>query len=61
MELTDENFKFYENGRKFSKWVENTMEKGEIACSEKFLLFYRVFKRLIQQTGIKTMKCLGKR
>ena len=25
------NFKFDENGRKFSKRVENTVEKGEIA------------------------------
>ena len=27
------------NGGKFSKKVENTVEKGEIACYEKFLLF----------------------
>ena len=25
------NFKFDENGRKFSKWVENIVGKGEIA------------------------------
>ena len=30
-ELADHNFKFDENGRKFSKWVENTVRKGEIA------------------------------
>ena len=29
--LADENFKFDENGRKFSKQVENTVGKGEIA------------------------------
>ena len=37
-EFADNNFKFDENGREFSKRVENTMGKGEIACNEKFLL-----------------------
>ena len=31
-EFADDNFKFDENGRNFSKWVENTVGKGEIAC-----------------------------
>ena len=31
-EFADANFKFDENGRKFSKRVENTVGKGEI-CS----------------------------
>ena len=30
-EFADDNFKFDENGRKLSKWVENTVAKGEIA------------------------------
>ena len=30
-EFADDSFKFEENGRKLSKPVENTMEKGEIA------------------------------
>ena len=30
-ELADDNFKFDENGRKFSKRIENTEGKGEIA------------------------------
>ena len=30
-EFADDNFKFDENGRKLSKWVENTVGKGEIA------------------------------
>ena len=30
-EYADDNFKFNENGRKFSKQVENTVGKGEIA------------------------------
>ena len=38
-EFADDNFKFDENGRKLSKWVENTEEKGEIARYEQFLLF----------------------
>ena len=32
----DDNFKFDENNRKFSKRVENTVGKGEIARSEQF-------------------------
>ena len=38
-EIVDDNFKFDENGRMFSKWVENTVGKGEIARYEQFLLF----------------------
>ena len=30
-EFADDNFKFDENARKLSEWVENTMGKGEIA------------------------------
>ena len=30
-ESADDNFKYDENGRKFSKWVENTVGKGVIA------------------------------
>ena len=41
-EFADDNFKFYENVKKFSKWIENTVGKGEIAHS--------VFKRLVLQT-----------
>ena len=49
-EFADDNFKFDENYRKFSKWVENTVGKGEIACYEQFLLFCSVFKGLVLQT-----------
>ena len=31
-EFADDKFKFDENGRKFSKRVESTVGKGEIAC-----------------------------
>ena len=33
-EFADDNSKFDEKGRKFSKQVENTVQKGEIACYE---------------------------
>ena len=50
-EFADNNFKFDENGRKFPKWVENSVGKGEIACYKQFLLFpHSVFKRLVLQT-----------
>ena len=44
-ELADDNFKFDENGRKLSKWVENTVGKGEIARCEQFLLFPQCFQK----------------
>ena len=31
-EFADDNFKFDEDGRKFFKWFENPVGKGEIAC-----------------------------
>ena len=44
-EFADDNFKFDENGRKLSKWVENTGGKGEIACYKQFLLFPQCFQK----------------
>ena len=44
-EFADDNFKFDENGRKLSKWVENTVGKGEIARYEQFLLFPQCFQK----------------
>ena len=44
-EFADDSFKFHENGRKFSKWVENTVGKGEIASYEPFLLFQECFPK----------------
>ena len=38
-EFTDNNFEFDENGRKFSKRLENTVGNGEIARYEQFLFF----------------------
>ena len=44
-EFADDNFKFDENVRKFSKGVENTAGKGEIAHYEQFLLFPQCFQK----------------
>ena len=43
--LCRRHFKFDENDRKFSKWVENTAEKGEITRYEQFLLFPLCFQK----------------
>ena len=42
-DFADDNFKFDENGRKLSKWVENTVGKGEIAHYEQFPFFPQCF------------------
>ena len=44
-EFADDNFKFDDNGRKISKWIENTVEKGEVAPYEQFLLFAHCFQK----------------
>ena len=43
-EFADDKFKFDENGRRFSKWLEKTLGKGEIAHYEQFLLFPQCFQ-----------------
>ena len=44
-EFADDNFRFDENGRKLSKWEENIVGKGEIACYVQFLLFPQCFQK----------------
>ena len=44
-EFADDYFKFDGNGRKYSKWVENTVGKGEIVRYEQFLLFPMCFQK----------------
>ena len=44
-EFAHDNLKFDESGRKFSKLVENTAGKGEIACYQQFLLFPQCFQK----------------
>ena len=41
---TEDNFKVDENGRYFSKQVENTVGNGEIARNEQFHLFPQCFQ-----------------
>ena len=43
--FADNNFKLDENERKFSKRVENTVGKGEIARYKQFLLFSLCFQK----------------
>ena len=52
-EFADDNFKFDENGGKLSKWVENTVGKGEIARYEQFLLFPQCFQKVCFQGASK--------
>ena len=54
-EIANDNFKFDVMGKKFSRWVKNTVGKGEIARNEQFLLFPQCFqkkkkKKLVLQT-----------
>ena len=60
-EFADDNFKFHENGRKFSKRVEKTVGKGEFArFTSNFSFFFphSVFKRLYCR-HVKTKACWG--
>ena len=49
----DDNFKFHENSRKFSKHVENTVGKGAISPLP------RVFSKGLFPRGIKRWHCVG--
>ena len=44
-QFADDNSKVDENGRKFSEWVENTVEKGEIAVTA---LFRKIIPTLLE-------------
>ena len=44
-EFADDNFKSDKNVRKLSKWVKNTVGKGEITRYEQFLLFPLCFQK----------------
>ena len=57
-EFTDNNLKRDKNSGKFSKRVENTVGKGEIACYDQFLLFPQVFSKNLSSRNIKTKDCL---
>ena len=55
----DDNFEFDVNSRKFSKVVENTVGKGEIARYEQFLLFPQCFQKGLFLRGVKRCHCVG--
>ena len=44
-EVAEDTFKFDKCGRKFSKRLENTVGKGEIARYEQFLLVPQCFQK----------------
>ena len=44
-EFADDNFKFDENGGKFSKRTEKTLGKGEIVRHEQFHFFPQCFEK----------------
>ena len=48
-EFVDDNYKMDKDGR-FSKRVENTVGKIEIACYEQFLLFSQCFQKTVTGT-----------
>ena len=58
-EFADDNLNFDKNGRKFPKWIENTVGEGEIALDEQFLLLPQCFQDLYYK-HIKTRASLGK-
>ena len=45
-EFAGDKFRFDENGRTFSKMIENFVEKGEIAHHEQFLFFLQCFYKI---------------
>ena len=50
-EFADNNFKFDDNDRKFSKWVEKTLwEKEKLLVTSNFSFSHSIFKRLVLQT-----------
>ena len=54
----EDNFELDANSRKFSKWVENTVGKGEIARYEQFLLFPQCFlTRFVSEGRQKVSLC----
>ena len=49
-DFADDNFKFNESGRKFSKRVGNSMVKEKLLDTSNFSFSRIVFKRLVLQT-----------
>ena len=51
--FADNNFKFEENGRKSTIWVENTVGNGGIARHKQFLLFPQCFQKTCTADSLK--------
>ena len=49
-EIEDDNFKFDENCRKFSKWVDTLWKKEKLLDTRNLSSFHSVCKRLVLQT-----------
>ena len=59
-QFADDNFEFDENIRKFSRRVEDTVGKGEIARYEQFSLFPQCFQKACTKArGVKRCHCVG--
>ena len=59
--FADDNFKFEENGRKFSKWVENTVwEKENLIVTSNFSFSHTMFSKNLYCRHVKTRADLGK-
>ena len=58
-EFADNKLKFDENGRKFSKWLENT-EKRRNSLLRAISPFPTVFSKALYCRHVKTRACLGK-
>ena len=59
-EFADDNFKFDENKRTFSKLVENSGEERRNYSSQAISPFPAVFSKDLYCRHIKTKACLGK-
>ena len=58
-EFADDNFIFDKNGRKLSKWVENTVGKRRNCSLRAISPFPTVFSKGLFPKGIKRCHCVG--
>ena len=60
-EFAGNSFELDENGRKFSKWIENTGGKGEITLNEQFQHFPTVFSKELYTRHLKRKQLVWER
>ena len=58
-EFADDNFKFDEDGRQLSKWVENTVGKRRNCSLRAISPFPTVFSKGLFPRGVKRCQCVG--